>query len=243
MHKAAFAFWRAETSRLQHCRLLLDAVGDWIGADRSAGLVLLTFKVWQQVLSTDVKAVNYTENLEECMGEHKPFLLWKSAMMRTLQLELRGARLSETYWMHSAMSLKVFRGWSYFARRSARIKVSLSAGNFAVQRLVLGAWKLVAGKGERCESKPFTPRRPIDLRKDPPGSRSTERSPVLSEEHDQAKKMEKMEKMEKKKKMEYLASGGIHVYQPLAGLPPKYDGVTLAMQYNNYWHAVATSVR
>eukprot|EP00438_Fugacium_kawagutii_P020518 Skav212695 [mRNA] locus=scaffold1930:290135:291232:+ [translate_table: standard] len=199
MNKVAFAVWRAETSRLQHCRLLVDAVGDWIGADRSAGLVWLTFKVWQGVHSTDEKAVNHnTENLEEgAMGEHQSFLLWKSAMMRALQVELRGARLSETYWMHSAMALAVFRGWSYLARRSARIKVSLSAGNFAVQRLVLGAWKLVvSGKGERCESKPFsTPRRPMDpLRKDPPGSRSTERSPVLSEEHDQAKKMEKMEK-------------------------------------------------
>lgn len=208
IHKAAFTSWRAETSSTRHRQQLLDAVGGWIEADQSAGLVLWTFKEWRQILSGDghVQAMAMTqkhENSKERMGDH--FFAWKSATLRSLQIELRGARVSEASWKQSATILSVFRGWNYFARRSARIKVSLSAGIFAFQRLVLGAWKVVVSARPGTDSKQFsTPRRPDPMHRSEKekdlGSRSTERSPmVLSEEQDQTKRNERKDEKKDEK--------------------------------------------
>jgi len=205
IHKTAFASWRVETWRLRHHQQLLDSVSGWIHAEQSSGLVLWTFKEWQQMRPGDgqvEEAVAHNiENNQERMADC--FFLWQSAMTRRLQMELRGARALEECWRQSATTLSVFRGWHHFARRSARIKVSLSASIFAFQRLVLGAWKLLVSRpGPSPGSKQFgTPRRPdaIHSRKEKdPGSRSTERSPmVLSEEQDHAKRTERNDKNHK----------------------------------------------
>eukprot|EP00434_Breviolum_minutum_P011495 symbB.v1.2.010134.t1/scaffold618.1/size180184/11 len=161
IHKTAFASWRVETSRLRHHQQLLDSVSGWIQAEQSSGLVLWTFKEWQQMRPGDgqvEEAVAHNiENNQERMADC--FFLWQSAMTRRLQMELRGARALEECWRQSATTLSVFRGWHHFARRSARIKVSLSASIFAFQRLVLGAWKLLVsrpGKVNCSEGLPFS---------------------------------------------------------------------------------------
>jgi len=164
--------------------------------------MLWALQEWKRVSSEDVgpakDLATCDKRIEHIKGQMAcHFLIWKSTVTRHAQLELRGARVLEEVWKHSAKKLSAFRSWHHLARHSARIKVSLSAGMFAFQRLVLGAWKLVCTRAGPASRQFATPRRTKGVADGDSTLRTNEkekdtRSPASPEEPEAVAKMKEV---------------------------------------------------
>mmetsp|Transcript_50018 Transcript_50018/g.119450 ORF Transcript_50018/g.119450 Transcript_50018/m.119450 type:complete len:639 (+) Transcript_50018:28-1944(+) len=160
--QAAFACWSCTSLRLRRDRQLLESVS--LRAEAGLSWLLWAFKDWQLWLQLALSAKEEEQEEEPQELLSRSLLAWSSVPSRKARLELRSARVSEASWKDTAAMLFVLNCWHSHAQRLARIWVSLSAGSYAFQRLVLSAWRQVPRQSG--PSRQFiTPRRSDDARR------------------------------------------------------------------------------